>query len=163
MSQLTIKGQQFEIADDPSVVEGAIMTAAHAHSLQQTRRENIRNNFAANVEKAVDADGALPELAKAELQQKLTEYAAAYQFGVRGTGTGRVVRDPVEKEMLRLAKDDIAAAYKAKTGETVKGEALTEAAEKLLSVKGDEYNRRARRAIRDRDAAAQAVLADMAA
>lgn len=157
MFQLTIKGQQFEIADDPAVIVGAIMNEGHVHSLQQTRRENIRNNFAARVEKALgDAEQLAPESLQ-QLQQELQDYAAHYQFGVRASGPRRVV-DPVEKEMLRMAKEDIAAAYFSRKGERLKGEALTEAAERLLGLKGEEYNRRARRALRDREAAAAEVL-----
>lgn len=157
MPQLTIKGQQFEISDDPAVIVGAQMNEGHVHSLQQTRRENIRNNFAARVEKALGDAETLDPASHQTLQQELQEYAASYQFGVRTAGTRRVV-DPVEKEMLRMAKEDIAAAFYAKHGEKLKGEALGQAAERLLEVKGEDYNRRARRAIRDREAAANEVL-----
>lgn len=161
MPSLTIKGQQFNIDDDPALVVGAQMTEGHIASLQQTRRENIRNNFAAKVEKAAE-EGEITSEKLAALQADLNEYAGKYQFGVRSAGPRRVV-DPVEREMLKLAKEDIAAAFYAKHGERLKGEQLSEAAEKLLEAKGEDYNRRARRALRDREAAAESVLTGMAA
>lgn len=163
MSNLTINGHVFEVEDDPNIVEGAPMSAGHVHSLQQTRRENVRNNFASKVKERQGEDGSLGDAEKAELQSALADYAAKYEFGVRQAGTARRVVDPVEKEMLRMARDDISAAYFAKNGEKLKGEALANAAEQLLSVRGDDYAKRARRAIREREAAAAEVLNSIAA
>jgi len=163
MTAVTIKGVIFEVPDDPSIVVGAPMTEGQVNALAQTRRENVRNNFAAHVEKALNGNTDLESDAHAELQRKLDEYVAQYQFGVRQPGTGRRATDPVEKEMIRIAKEDITAAFFAKTGEKIKGEALSELVDRLLEAKGEDYNRRARSAIREREAAAEAVLSGLAA
>lgn len=161
MTTVTIKGVLFEVPDDPSIVVGAPLTEGQVHALAQTRRENVRNNFAAHVEKALNGGTELETEAHNELQAKLDEYVASYQFGVRQPGTTRRTTDPVEKEMIRIAKEDIVTAYYAKHGEKLKGETLAEVVERLLEAKGEDYNRRARRAIRDREAAAEAVLAGL--
>lgn len=164
MPSLTIAGHAFNVADDPNFIPGAQITLDEgvASTLQQVRRENLRNNFATHVKtktKDLPEGGELsPELA-GELQAALDEYASKYSFGVRRAGSPRVVRDPVEKESLKLARDDISAAYFAKHGERLKGDPLNEAAEKLLEARGEDYAKRARRNIRDREQAAEAVLA----
>lgn len=155
MPNLTIAGHVFDVSDDPRIVPGATMTEGHVHTLQQTRRENIRNNFAMRVKNLGDEPSAA-DLEK--LQSDLNEYAEKYEFGVRQAGSGRRVVDPVEKEMLRLAKEAIATAYFAKNGERITGAALTEAAEKLLEARGEDYAKRAKRAIREREQAAEAIL-----
>ena len=160
MPKLTIKGQVFDVADDPTVTVGAPMSEGHVHSLQQTRRENIRNNFSSKVANVLGDAESLSEEQHNELQTALSAYAESYQFGARtaGGGGGRPARDPVEREMHRMAREDIANAYFAKYGEKPTSDFLSENVGKLLEAKGDEYARRARRAIKEREAAAQTVL-----
>lgn len=101
---ITIAGQSFDIGEDP-FTEGHVLTANEAKHLNQTRAENIRNNMAKKVkelaEKGEDATAIV------------LEYASQYDFSsaVRST---RTPVDPVEKEALRLAKEQLRAAISAK-------------------------------------------------
>lgn len=163
MAVLTIQGHKFEIPTPNYVVGYQLATEGEAHTLNQTFVENVRNNAAARVKKALGDRESLPDEELTKLTQEIVEYASKYQFGVRTAGSGGTRKDPVEREALRLAKEAIAAAHYAKHGERVKGAPLNEAAERLLEVNGEEYMRRARRAIREREAAAQAILSQEAA
>lgn len=156
---LTIQGYQFDIPPAGLIV-GEPKTEDEVKVLEQVRVENIRNNFAAKIKKLLNGAEQLSEEQFSKAQQEVQAYANEYKFGsrVRGTGAPRIT-DPVEREVVRLAKEDISAAYFAKHGERLKGEQLSEVVEKLLSVKRDEYTQRARRNIRDRDRAGAEVLA----
>ena len=92
MAQLTIKGQIFDIADDPTISPGVPLTEGMAATLQQTRRENIRNNMAKKVEEALNGSGDLPADKFEELQRLVAEYADKYEFGVRQPGAPRAPR-----------------------------------------------------------------------
>ena len=158
MAQLTIKGQIFDIADDPMISVGVPLTEGMAATLQQTRRENIRNNMAKKVEEALNGSGDLPAGKFEELQKLVAEYADKYEFGVRQPGSPRVT-DPVEKEARRDISEAIKAAYFRRHGEKLKGESLNEAVDQVLaSPKGDTYRERARERIREREAAGEDVL-----
>ncbi len=158
MAQLTIKGQIFDIADDPSIAPGVPLTEGMAATLQQTRRENIRNNMAKKVEEALNGSGDLAPGKYEELQKLVAEYADKYEFGVRQPGSPRVT-DPVEKEARRDVSEAIKAAYFRRHGEKLKGDSLNEAVEQVLaSPKGDTYRERARERIREREAAGEDVL-----
>ena len=159
MAQLTIKGQIFEIADDPTIAVGVPLSEGMAASLQQTRRENIRNNLAKKVEEALNGSEELPRDKFNQLQELVNEYADKYEFGVRQAGAPRVT-DPVEKEARRDVSEAIKAAYYRRHGEKLKGDSLNEAVEQVLaSPKGDSYRERARERIREREAAGEDVLA----
>ena len=158
MPQLTIKGQVFEIADDPMIAVGIPLTEGMVSSLQQTRRENIRNNMSKRVEDALNGSETLPSDKYDELQRLVIEYADKYEFGVRQAGAPRIA-DPVEKEARREAGEVIKAAYFRKHGDRLKGDALNEAVEQLMAAKGDQYRERARERIREREAAGEDVLA----
>ena len=158
MAQITIKGQIFDIADDPMIAVGAPLTEGMASSLQQTRRENIRNNMAKKVEEALNGSEELPKDKFAQLEATIQAYADKYEFGVRQAGAPRVT-DPVEKEARRDVAEAIKAAYYRRHGEKLKGESLNEAVEQVLaSEKGDTYRERARERIREREAAGEDVL-----
>jgi hypothetical protein len=158
VAEITIQGNKFEVPTDPGIVAGAILDEGMAHTLQQTRLENIRNNMAARIKKMLNGSDSLTQEQVAEAQGQVNEYATSYKFGERRAGAVRVVRDPLEKEMFRLAKEDLAAAFFAKHGDRLKGEALTENASKLLDAKRDEYQRRAKRNLADREKAGNEVL-----
>jgi hypothetical protein len=98
----TIQGQDFEI---PSPFEeGHPCTANEAAALNQLLKENVRNNFANRVKKAVE-DGTFD--AK-QMQKDLEQYVAEYEFGVRRGGSGGSTPvDPVEKEAMALARDKV--------------------------------------------------------
>ena len=158
MAQLTIKGQIFDVADDPSISPGVPLTEGMAATLQQTRRENIRNNMAKKVEEALNGSAELPQGKFDELQQLSAEYANKYEFGVRQPGSPRVT-DPVEKEARRDVSEAIKAAYFRRHGDKLKGESLNEAVEQVMaSPQADKYRERARERIREREAAGEDVL-----
>ena len=120
--QITIAGLVFDVED--KYAEGHAVTANEAGALNQTRAENLRNNFASVVRKAQEEvnegnpEGADPidldDEAKAALREEFAKVATAYEFGVRGGGVR--ITDPVEREAVRLAKEQIDAAIKAKYG-----------------------------------------------
>lgn len=159
MTQLTIKGQIFEVNDAEDIAVGTPMTEGHVSALQQTRRENIRNNMARAIEKELGEAEALTDEQHAKMQELVNEYASKYEFGVRQAGSPRVV-DPVEKEARREIGEIIKQRYYALHGARLKGEPLNEAIDQVLAgPKGDEYRQRARRALRDRERAGEELLA----
>lgn len=110
--------------------EGHVLTAIEASVLQQTFQENLRNNFAAAVKKAVealqteataagdpgvkDASHLTPDVV-AELAAKFSEYAASYTFNApRGPGAGGGLT-PLEREAQKVAMS-IVLAQAAKKG-----------------------------------------------
>jgi len=132
MRQVTIGGVAFSIED--KYAEGHVLNANEAASLNQTRAENIGNNFRSTIAEArekaylesvgreeleadekVPSDYPLSDEVKAQLQAALTEAAQTYEFGQRGGGGPRIT-DPVQREAQRIARDKIEAAIKAKHG-----------------------------------------------
>lgn len=112
--ELTINGNTYTVME--RYEEGQEITAGEASALNQTLRENVRNN-----------------LSKKEglTQEQIDAYASEYQFGVRVAGAGRVA-DPVMAEYLRLAKTKIKDLLKAK-GKKADAEQITEAAKNMLN------------------------------
>lgn len=112
--ELTINKSTFTIMD--RFEEGHECSAGEASALNQTLRENVRNN-----------------LSKKEglTQEQVDAYAAEYAFGVRTPGAGRT-SDPVMSEYMRLAKDKIKQMLKAK-GKKAEADAITEAAKNMLN------------------------------
>lgn len=111
---LTIAGESFNVADKFN--EGHTLTANEAAAMNQLFRENVRNNFAAKVTKAKEANA----FDLSAFQAQLDTYASTYEFGVRvtrGGGTGSK-SDPVAKEAFNLALEAVKNAIKAK-GHTV--------------------------------------------
>jgi hypothetical protein len=153
MTNLTIEGELFDCHDDPSIIPGAVLTEGMVATLQQTRRENLRNNFAKKVKEAKANGGVTPEV-----HQAFADYAAKYEFGVRQPGAPRVVRDPVEREAMKLIRSAITAAYRAKYSQTIAKEVLDEKAEELFGVRGEEYMKRAKKIVAEREAAAKSEL-----
>lgn len=106
---ITIQGMSFVVPTP--YAEGHALNAAEASTLNQVLSENLRNNFAGTVKKAVEkaaADGA--PLDEAALQTQFAEYAAAYEF--HGRRAGRASVDPVTRAAQALAKGAIMAALK---------------------------------------------------
>jgi hypothetical protein len=160
MPNLTIAGQVFDVADDPKIAVGTPLTEGMVASLQQTRRENIRNNFAAKVRDATeDGEVELSQTDYQQLQDQLNEYAASYEFGVRSTGVRRVT-DPVEKEARDEVRRTIQQRHYALHGKRVTGEALTEAVDAVMTgPHADEYRQIARERLEERDRRGEAMLA----
>lgn len=160
MPNLTIAGQVFEVTDDPNIVPGTPLSEGMVSSLQQTRRENIRNNFAAKVRDATDdGETELSQQDYQQLQEQLNAYAAAYEFGVRATGVRRVT-DPVEKEARDEVRRTIQQRHFALHGKRVTGEPLSEAVDAVMAgPHADEYRQIARERLEERDRRGEAMLA----
>ena len=158
---LTIQGYQFDVPP-AGLQPGTPLTEEQVHVLEQTRFENIRNNMAAKIKKLLNGAAELTIEQQSTVAADVQKYASEYQFGQRARGAGgpRVV-DPVEREVIRLAKEDISAAYFVKYGERLGKEQLAEVVEKLLGLKRDDYVARARKNIRDKERAGADVLANL--
>lgn len=153
MPNLTIEGEIFDCPEDVAIVVGAPLDEGMVATLQQTRRENLRNNFAKKVKDAKANGGITPEIHTA-----FAEYAAQYKFGVRQPGAPRIVRDPIEREAMKLIRSAISAAYRAKYDEAISKELLDEKADELFQVRGEDYLKRAKKIVAEREAASKADL-----
>lgn len=122
---ITIQGLEFSV-DYPYKAGTIDLTPGEASALNQTRAENLRNNFAAQIKRALDEyreTNKIPEteelsstvLDKDELDKDFAEYAKAYEFGVRNLGGGgRIPTDPVEREAYKIATEKVREALKAR-------------------------------------------------
>ena len=94
--------------------EGHTLTSVEASVLNQTRRENLRNNFAKKVEDVQDkAKAENREVSKAEikaLQEEFATYAAQYTIEGRSTR----ITDPVRAIAVDKAKELILSSLKDK-------------------------------------------------
>jgi hypothetical protein len=165
MSQITIQGYTFTVPEGAlakfSVGSTLTLDEGTASTLQQVTCENLRNNFASKVKKEING-GEATEAQLAELQKAFEEYATAYSFGVRqARGPGSPPIDPVEKEARKLASADLAKAYKARHGSKLDKERLEIGVDNLMSNKGDDYMKRARNIIRERNRVSEDVLANV--
>ena len=85
--------------------EGHVLTAVEAGVLNQTRDENLRNNYSAKIKQEmkdakVKTPGELADEIKADLLAKFPTFEEAYEFGSRG-GAREV--DPVRKQAILFA------------------------------------------------------------
>lgn len=155
MQTITIQGAKFQVPS-PFTVGYTLQSDGEAAALNQVYAENLRNNFASKVKEKKNGDAELPEDVVLELQRQLEEYAGKYAFGVR-SGRGPA-KDPLDKEMVRLARDDYVAAFRAKYSRAPDKEMIAEAIEKLLDAKREDYATRARRILRERQKTAESVM-----
>ena len=124
--EITIKGLTFVVP--APFAEGHVLKANEADVLNQTLGENLRNNFAGTVAKAVEAAGSVEAVDKAALQKELNAYVVSYEFGIRRTGSSKPKVEPRVKIALRLATEKVKAAIRAK------GKKVTEfSAEKIAA------------------------------
>jgi hypothetical protein len=120
---ISISGVPVEVSTP--YVEGHILTPAEAKVLNQTRAENIGNNFRAAVKDALalpegsERDGALNKVLA-----DLSAYDAAYVFSM--TGNARTPIDPIEAEAFRIAKEVVKGKISEKYGVTLKAYFATE-------------------------------------
>ena len=96
--------------------EGHILSAVEAGVMNQTRDENLRNNYAAKIkatmkDEKVDSVGALNKEALTQLQSNFPTFEEAYEFGSRG-GAREV--DPERKQAILLATDSVKKALQKK-------------------------------------------------
>jgi hypothetical protein len=101
---LIIDGEKFTVNAPYS--EGHICTAAEARTLNQTRAENIGNNFRKSVKEKKAKGESL-----ASLIDEIRQYDAEYSFA-SGRGGPRVAVDPVEREARKIAIEAITAKLK---------------------------------------------------
>lgn len=85
--------------------EGHTCSGSEAQVLNQTLAENVRNNMAKRIKESVDAGTFDPSAMQAEID----EYLEEYEFGAR---RGRGPIDPIEREALIIAKDEVKAALR---------------------------------------------------
>lgn len=153
MTQLTIAGKTFEVSS-PYAAGVVELSEGEAHALNQTRHENIRNNFAKRVKEAK------PDETDAVLQDLISKYDTEYAFGIRGTGAG-VSRDPIQVEARSLARAAIRESLK-KAGKSADAKAINAAVETLLaSERGARFLDAARVRVADKQAIAEAETASM--
>lgn len=126
---ILIDGEQFTIT--APYVEGHQINAAEAKSLNQTRAENIGNNFRKQVKEAKEKGESLDAVRTA-----LAEYDASYVFTLGGVT--RVAVDPVEREARKIALAAIKNKL-AKEGRSIKDvdEAKLEAAVEKVMLQDD--------------------------
>lgn len=145
-ADLTIQGLTFS-APQPYAA-GHTLTDNEASALNQVLAENLRNNFAGTIKQAFedfrktnnlaeDAEVAVDQLDKDDLETKFTAYAAEYEFGVRRAGGSRLPSDPIEREAYEMAQDLIKQALKKKNVklDTVPKEKFHEFVTQLLDSK----------------------------
>jgi len=143
--ELTIGGNVFTVME--RYEEGHELTAGEASALNQTMRENVRNNLA----KKEGLD-----------QGYVDQYATEYQFGVRTPGTGRTT-DPVITEFMRLARQKIKEALKA-NHKTADAEAINTAAKSMIGTpRGEPLMALAKQRVEEAKSVAAESLADLVA
>jgi hypothetical protein len=111
----TIKVQGIMLEAYSPYVEGHVCLPNEANALNQTLQENLRNNFAPTVKKAVitaygekGTSEQLTDEQRATLQEKFESYCEAYEFGERGTRES----DPVKSRAIQFAIEAVKAALK---------------------------------------------------
>ena len=160
---ITIQGHEFTIA--LPYAAGHVLTENEANALNQVRLENIRNNSAAKIKAA--AKSAEPEIKPEDvdldgttvgegenamsLRASIEAYAEAYEFGARQAGTRAEPVDPVQREALRIAREAVLGALKAKgtKRKDVADDAFEAAVERYAA--RDEVQKEAQRRVKARD------------
>lgn len=182
---ITIQGVVFSVAQ-PYAAGTVELTEAEANALNQTRAENIRNNFAGKVKAAREdavkdatPEGVEPDLSAealkavelsdsvlASLAEDLANYDAEYIFTMASAGGGRAPVDPIAKEALSLAKAAVTGKLKA-AGTTVKayteteeGQAKYDNAVATLAAH-PEYLKAAKKNVAEREKLANAGIEDL--
>lgn len=142
---IDIYGLSFDVG--APYAEGHTLTSHEAAVLNQTRAENVSNNFRSSVKEmlekhSVQKASELPEEAMQALRSDFSELDSEYEFGVR---RGRV-SDPVEAEARRIAKEALRAALSAKGVAVTKlnADQVNSLVEKYWPQYGEEWLSRAR-------------------
>lgn len=102
---ITIHEQDFAVS--APYVAGYTLNEAEARALNQTRAENIANNFRKRIKAAVDGvalkEGAAIESLDA-VRADFAKYDTEYTFSMPSVGRGEPI-DPLEREAYRLARE----------------------------------------------------------
>lgn len=161
VKEISIHDQIFSVPAPFS--EGHVITAIEAKVLNQTRAENIANNFRKRVKAALDGvplkEGEKPETMEA-VAAALAAYADTYTFAMPSSG-GREPVDPVEREALKIARAAIKDAL-TKAGKKIKDidEDKLEAAIEAAAQK-EEIVKEAKRRVNAQKKAAESTLAEL--
>jgi hypothetical protein len=151
---ITIQGLTFEVSQPYAA--GHVVTEMEAMALNQTRAENIRNNFAKTVKDAQAEDGSVTDDQKKALAKELAEYDKQYEFSVGG---GRSL-DPIQKEAKIIATQLVDAKI-AKSGTTISKykEANKEKYDTLIAqvMEKDEIQKKAVSIVKEREALADSI------
>jgi hypothetical protein len=108
--QMTVQGVVVEVSQPYEA--GHKITEAEAKALNQVRAENIGNNMRKQIKDALDeADGDVSAV-QADIQSKVTEYDASYEFTLASVGGGSTRLDPLTKECRAIARNFIAGKLK---------------------------------------------------
>ena len=107
---ISIAGTAFEVS--APYVEGAVLTAAEAKVLNQTRAENIGNNFRKDVKDAIEK-GDLASVTAA-----IAKYDAEYAFTL--SNATKTPADPIAAEAMRIAREFVKAKLAEKGHKSVK-------------------------------------------
>jgi len=110
METKTISVSGVEVVISTPYAAGHTITEAEAKALNQTRAENIGNNFRKRIKAAQDGDAGAEPLDK--ILADLAAYDASYQFTLASTGGSRSTMTPLEKETNRVAKGWLVAKLK---------------------------------------------------
>jgi hypothetical protein len=124
VSTITIQGVAFEV-DRPYKAGDHVLTEGEAHALNQTRAENLRNNFAPKVRSAFeefrkanslaeDAEVAATQIDADALQGEFDKYASDYKFAPGAGGGPRTPVDPIQREANRIATEKVKGALQTK-------------------------------------------------
>ena len=119
--------------------EGHVCTAGEAHVLNQTLKENARNNLRERVKKDANGD-------KGVAQGLADEYITNYEFGERSGGGFRTT-DPLQAECMTIARKAVRNALITKglkKSEIVASEVTRIAKAVLAGPQGDEITKRAK-------------------
>lgn len=129
--QITIQGKTFRVP--MKYAAGHVLKDNEAGALNQTFHENLRNNFANKVRDGEEAGVGLDVL-----QQQLDDYAASYEFGVRGGGGVR--GDPVRTLAMNITRNLIRQKIKENklSEDDWPAERVTQAARQLLDAQGED-------------------------
>lgn len=98
MKSKIIHGHTFQVS--APYAAGHVINEAEAKVLNQTRSEGIGNNLREKIKELLEA----ANIAGAE--ELVAQYDKDYTFTLGGTGERRVV-DPIEKEALKIAKEQV--------------------------------------------------------
>lgn len=111
MKAISISGVKFEVTTPYAA--GHTLNDIEAKVLNQTRAENIGNNFRKAVKDAGEDQAALAEVAA-----QLAAYDAEYHFSAGGVA--RTPVDPIEAEAIKIAKEVVKVKISERYGVSIK-------------------------------------------
>jgi len=142
--------------------EGHVLVPNEADVMNQTLKENARNNFAPRIKALQEAGTPVTPQVMQTLQKELDAYMDSYVFGARTGGIGGQ-RDPVMTEALGMARTIVKKGI-VKKGQKVSetsGKDITKMAKALLEKhpKRDTIFKEAQRRVDARDSAIDEIEA----